>query len=218
MRRIAAGRTLPLLGLLLLGLGACGGRKPMQPLSAVVDAPFLRPGSTWSYRITDSSVKEPYTLALAYEKEDVYKNIAVLAFSAGAETFYYDRNLNFVAVISGGRVQREASPSYRSFDFPFYVGKQWRSVFTFQDYVRMLSWVPVEVFWRVKEYELVKVPAGEFRSFHLVSEPSTNWGLEEEIWFAPEVKQVVKWKHERTAAHYLGKGKQTGELVQYALK
>jgi hypothetical protein len=204
--------------LTLLGLGACGGRKAMPPLSAVVDAPFLRPGSTWSYRVTDSSVKEPYTLALAYEKEDVYKSIAVLAFTAGADTLYYDRSLNFVAVVSGGRVQREASPSYRSFDFPFYVGKEWRSVFTFQDYVRMLSWVPVEVFWRVKEYDVVKVPAGEFRAFHLVSDPSTNWGLEEEIWFAPEIKQVAKWKHVRTSAHYLGKGKQTGELVQYALK
>ena len=190
----------------------------MEPLSAVVDAPLLRAGSTWSYRVTDTSYKEPQTLTLTFEKEDVYKNAGVLVFASGAETLYYDRALNFVAVIQNGRVVREASPSYRAFDFPFYVGKEWRSVFSFQDYVRMLSWVPVEVFWRVKEYELVKVPAGEFRSFHLVSEPSTNWGLEEEVWYAPEVRQVAKWKHERTSAHYLGKGKQTGELVQYALK
>jgi hypothetical protein len=79
-----------------LALGACGGRQAGLPLSAIVDAPLLRPGSTWSYRVTDSTVKE--------------------------------------------------------------------------------------------------------------------------IWYAPEVKQAVKWRHERTSAHYLGRGKQTGELVQFALK
>ena len=200
------------------GLGSCGGRKSMPPLSAIVDAPLLRPGSTWTYRVTDTSLRDPYPLAITFEKEDVYKNAAVLAFTSGPETIYYDRNLNFVAVLRDGKVLREASPSYRAFDFPFYVGKKWRAVFTFQDYVRTLSWVPVEVFWRVKEYDVVKVPGGEFRTFHLLSDPSTNWGLEEEIWYAPEVKNVVKWKHVRNSAHYLGKGRQNGELVQYALK
>jgi len=57
-----------------------------------------------------------------------------------------------------GRILREASPSLRSFDFPFYVGKEWRSVFTFQDNQKGLSWTPVEVFWRVKEYDEVSVP------------------------------------------------------------
>jgi hypothetical protein len=213
-------RWTPLLLIVLapLGLGACGGRKAMPPLSAIVDAPLLRAGSSWSYRVTDTTFKEPQTLTLTFQKEDVYKNSGVLVFGSGAETLYYDRDLNFVAVIQNGRVVREASPSYRAFDFPFYVGKEWRSVFTFQDYARTLSWSPVEVFWKAKEYDVVKVPAGDFRSFRLVSDPSTNWGLEEEVWYAPEVRQVVKWKHDRTSAHYLGKGKQTGELLQYALK
>lgn len=220
MRRAADVRraAVLVLALVLLVVAGCGGRRTAPPLSAIVDAPFLRPGTSWTYRVTDTSVREPQMLILTYEKEDVYKNAAVLTFTSGAETLYYDRDLNFIAVLAGGRVLREASPSYRAFDFPFYVGKEWRSVFTFQDYVRTLSWVPVEVFWRVKEYEPVTVPAGEFRAFHLVSDPSTNWGLEEEIWYAPEVKQAVKWRHERTSAHYLGKGRQTGELVQYTLK
>lgn len=218
MHRAAEPRRATLVVLALITLAGCGGRKTPPPLSAIVDAPFLRAGSTWSYRLTDTTFSQPQMLTLTFEKEDVYKNGAVLMFSAGPGTFLYDRDLNFVAELGGGRVLREASPSYRAFDFPFYVGKEWRAVFTFQDYVRTLSWVPVEVFWRVKEYEPVKVPAGEFRAFHLVSDPSTNWGLEEEIWYAPDVKQAVKWKHERTAAHYLGRGKQTGELVQFTLK
>ncbi len=201
-----------------LALGACGGRRAMPPLSAVVDAPLLRPGSSWTYRVSDSALKEPYSLTLTFEREDVYKNGPVLVFAAGPETLYYDRDLNFVAVISGGKVLREGAPSVRSLDFPFYVGKAWRAIFTFQDYQRTLSWVPVEVFWRVEEYESVKVPAGEFRAFHLVSQPSTNWGLAEEIWYAPEVKQVVKKRNNRTAAHYLGKGRETWELVQFSLR
>lgn len=221
MRRVAEARSHRIVaGLLVLvaglALGACGGRKA-PPLSGVVDAPLLGPGSTWTYRIVDSSQKDPITLVMTFEKEDVYRGNAVFAFRAGNETLFYDRNLNFVAVMADGRVLREASPSYRALDFPFYVGKEWRAVFTFQDHVRTLSWVPVEVFWKVKEYDQVKVPAGQFRAFHLVSDPSTNWGLEEEVWYAPEIKAIVKWKHERTSAHYLGKGKQSGELVQFVL-
>ncbi len=218
-RSAATGVALAMVALGALALGACGGRKPMPPLSAIVDAPFLRPGSSWTYKVEDSSQPAPVTLTLTFDREDTYKGTAVLSFTAGVETILYDRDLNFVAVASGGRVLREASPSFRAFDFPFYVGKEWRSVFTFQDYVRTLSWTPVEVFWRVKEYDQVKVPAGAFRAFLLVSDPSTNWGIKkEEIWYAPEVKQPIKVKRERTAAHYLGKGTESWELVQYALR
>jgi len=218
MRRTVSRWTVLLLVLATLGVGACG-RKSMPPLSGVVDAPLLRPGSSWTYRVTDTSYKEnPQMLMLTFEKEDVYRNTGVLVFSAGPQTLYYDRDLNFVAAMQNGRVVREAAPSYRSFDFPFYVDKEWRSVFTFQDLARTISWSPVEVFWKVKEYDVVKVPAGDFRAFRLKSDPSTNWGLEEDIWYAPEAQQVVKWSHVRSAKHYLGKGKQTGELVQYSLK
>ena len=212
-------RTLVAVSVVALSLAGCGGRKPLPPLSAIVDAPFLRPGSSWSYKVVDSSLPQPTTLTLTFDREDAYKGKGVLSFSAGPETILYDRDLNFVAVANGGRVLREASPSLRSFDFPFYVGKQWRAVFTFQDYVRTLSWTPVEMFWTVKEYDAVKVPAGEFRAFLLVSEASTNWGVRrEEIWYAPEVRQIVKLKRERTAAHYLGKGQESWELIQYSLK
>jgi hypothetical protein len=198
--------------------GGCGG-KDLPPQSAIVSAPLIRPGSTWTYQVIDTSSKEPRLMTLTFEKEDVYKNTAVLAFKTDSGEFVlYDRDLNLVAVVTGDRVLREASPSYRAFDFPFYVGKEWRSVFTYQDNARSLSWSPVEVWWKTKEYDVVKVPAGQFRAFKLESEPRTNWAMKEELWYAPEVLQVVRWKYERTSAHYLGKGRETGELVQFALK
>jgi hypothetical protein len=184
-----------------------------------VDAPYFRTGSSWTYKVEDSSWNAPQMVTLTFMKDDEYKNAGVLAFGAGNETILYDRDLNFVAVASNGRILREASPSLRSFDFPFYVGKEWRSVFTFQDNQKGLSWTPVEVFWRVKEYDEVSVPAGKFRAFLLESEPSTNWGVKkEQVWYAPQAKQLVKRFRERTAAHYEGKGKDTWELVQYTLK
>jgi hypothetical protein len=215
-------KTCPTSALLLLAcvvaLGACG-RKELPHQSAIVSAPLIRPGSTWTYRVTDTTYKQPRMMTLTFEKEDVYKNTAVLAFKTDSgEMVLYDRDLNLVAVVTGDRVLREASPSYRAFDFPFYVGKEWRSVFTYQDNARSLSWSPVEVLWKTKEYDVVKVPAGQFRAFKLVSEPRTNWAMKEELWYAPEVLQVVRWKYERTSAHYLGKGREVGELVQYALK
>jgi hypothetical protein len=201
-----------------LAWSACG-KKELPPLSAIVDAPYLRAGSSWTYKVEDSAWNAPQTITLTYMKDDEYKNAGVLAFGAGSETILYDRDLNFVAVASNGRILREASPSLRSFDFPFYVGKQWRSVFTFQDNQKGLSWTPVEVFWHVKEYDEVTVPAGKFRAFLLESEPSTNWGIKtEKVWYAPQAKQLVKRVRERTAAHYEGKGKDTWDLVQYTLK
>jgi len=71
----------------------------------------------------------------------------------------------------------------------------------------------------VVEYDQVKVPAGQFRAFYLVGTAGTNWGIkEEQIWYAPEVKQVVKREVERTAAHYQGKGHESWELIQFVLK
>jgi hypothetical protein len=202
-----------------IALGGCGGRKELPALSAIVDAPYIRPGSSWTYKVEDSTWKAPQTVTLTFMKDDVYKNAGVLAFATAGETILYDRDLNFVAVAADGRIIREASPSLRSFDFPFYVGKEWRSVFTFQDNQKGLSWTPVEVFWRVKEYDEITVPAGKFRSFLLESEPSTNWGIrKEQVWYAPQAKQLVKRIRERTAAHYEGKGKDSWELVQYTLK
>jgi hypothetical protein len=198
--------------------GACGS-KPLPPLSAIVDAPYFRVGSSWTYKVEDSTWNAPATVTITFMKDDEYKNAGVLAFATGSETLLYDRDLNFVAVASNGRILREASPSLRSFDFPFYVGKEWRSVFTFQDNQKGLSWTPVEVFWRVKEYDEVSVPAGKFRAFLIESEPSTNWGIKkEQVWYAPQAKQLVKRIRERTSAHYEGKGKDTWELVQYTLK
>src|SRR5512145_2029915 len=154
----AEGRLkVPLTSALLLfacvaAVGGCGG-KELPPQSAIVGAPLIRVGSTWTYRVTDTSYKEPRMLTLTFEREDVYKNTAVLAFSSAGQTVLYDRDLNFVAEVTGDRVLREASPSYRAFDFPFYVGKEWRSVFTYQDNARSLSWSPVEVHWKTKEYD-----------------------------------------------------------------
>ena len=176
----------------MLALGGCG-KKPLPPLSAIVDAPYIRPGSSWTYKVEDSAWNAPQMVTLTFTKDDVYKNAGVLAFAAGNETILYDRDLNFVAVASDGRILREASPSLRSFDFPFHVGKEWRSVFTFQDNQKGLSWTPVEVFWRVKEYDEITVPAGKFRAFLIESEPSTNWGIrKEQVWYSPQAKQLVK--------------------------
>jgi len=67
-----------------LALGACG-RKPLPPLSAIADAPLLRPGSSWTYKVEDSSLPQPVTLTLTFDKEDVYKGTSVLSFTAGSE-------------------------------------------------------------------------------------------------------------------------------------
>jgi hypothetical protein len=83
-----------------MALAGCGGKR-MPALSAVVDAPLLRPGSTWTYRIEDTSFPQPVTTTYVFDREDVYKGAGVLSFTVGQETLLYDRDLNFIAVAAG---------------------------------------------------------------------------------------------------------------------
>src|SRR5262249_18146753 len=165
--------TIVTLAIGMLVWGACG-KNELPPLSAIVDAPYLRPGSWWTYKVEDTSWNAPAMVTIAFMKDDEYKNASVLAFATGSETLLYDRDLNFVAVASNGRILREASPSLRSFDFPFYVGKEWRSVFTFQDKQKGVSWTPVEGFWRVKGEGRNPRHTGRFRASLLYATTHTT--------------------------------------------
>ena len=97
------GRIVTAVVLTALALGACG-KKPLPALSAIVDAPYLRPGSSWTYKVEDSNWKAPANVTLTYIKDDAYKNAGVLSFTSGPETLLYDRSLNFVSVAKDGRI------------------------------------------------------------------------------------------------------------------
>ena len=42
------------LAIATLTLGGCG-KKPLPAQSAIVDAPYIRPGSSWTYKVEDST-------------------------------------------------------------------------------------------------------------------------------------------------------------------
>src|SRR5262249_59612532 len=102
--------------------GGAGGKRHPPPLSAIVDAPYSRSGSSWTYKVEASTWNAPAMVTLTYMKDDEYKNAGVLAFSSGNETILYDRDLNFVAVPSKGRVLPEWYPSPPSSAFPLFFG------------------------------------------------------------------------------------------------
>src|SRR5262249_61271717 len=102
-RRSTVLLTFVTLAIGMLVWGACG-KKELPPLSAIVDAPYFRSGSSWTYKVEDSTWNAPAMVTLTYMKDDEYKNAGVLAFSSGNETILYDRDLNFVAVGAHRRV------------------------------------------------------------------------------------------------------------------
>jgi CHAT domain-containing protein len=67
--------------------------------------------------------------------------------------------------------------------------------------------------WRVEAYEDVTVPAGTFRAFRLTGRNPANFTT---LWYAADLKIIVKESHERLGRHHLGPGKTVHELVQYA--
>ena len=203
----------------MLALGGCG-KKPLPPLSAIVDAPYIRPGSSWTYKVEDSAWNAPQMVTLTFMKDDVYKNAGVLAFAAGNET----HPVRPRPELRGGRLRRADPPRGLA------VAPVVRLPVPRGQGVALGVHLPgqpegalvdpgrgVLAGQGVRRDQLSR-PA-KFRAFLLESEPSTNWGIrKEQVWYSPQAKQLVKRLRERTAAHYEGKGKDTWELVQYTLK
>ena len=45
--------------------GACG-KKELPPLSAIVDAPYFRIGSSWTYKVEDSTWNAPAMVTITF--------------------------------------------------------------------------------------------------------------------------------------------------------
>lgn len=135
---------------------------------------------------------------------------------------FVDKNLTLIklADAEGKDVDpvrlRFVAIGWKFFDFPLEVNKVWRT--SDQAYFRGVPYV-YEVDWKVVSHEDVKTPAGTFKAFRVRGDwlyrdrmgGSYDQRWTSESWFAPEVKQVVKF----TSG---ARGGESWELVSYELK
>ena len=123
-----------------LGAWAGAGRSRCRLLSAIVDAPYIRPGSSWTYKVEELGLGAPrWSTLTSNEARPRVQDAGVLAFAAGNETILNNRDPNF----RGGRLPtahlREASPLLRSVPLPFHVRQGVALGVHFQDNQKGLS-------------------------------------------------------------------------------
>ena len=120
------------------------------------------------------------------------------------------------ARVRAGKELNSASPYVPVYAFPLWVGKIWQAHFTYEDRERDRTFSDVPWLGRVIAYEDVTVPAGTFKTFKV--EGTDVDGVQLVVWYAPKLHTVVKSIFERLPYHYLGSGKFTSELIEYAPK
>ncbi len=176
------------------------------------DVAFPDPSTKWvtltANQLDGSTTEQTWTVV-----EVSYENRAVVGFSDGTITSVHNKtNRNWIANLSYGREETSASPDDGTFSWPLEVGKSWTASYIYRDHVQGKVFNPVTATWKVTAYEDVTVPAGTFKAFRLESFPGRNMGTTFTLWWAPEVKLIVKRVTERTRS-YRG-GKFTTELVK----
>jgi len=207
-----------LLAGLIAFLGGCATMAIEPPGGAVkAEMGFPPPGTEWRMKIVDHEGAVE-TRAFAVLEESVYQGKQVYRTTDGDDIGIFDKATgNLIAALQGKDLKElfVYSPHEETFSWPLWVGKQWRASPTAYDRVKGRSWSPIEDFWKVEAYEDVTVPAGTYKAFRLRSTPGKNSRANHTIWYAPEIKLIVKEVAERTWGHYRGPGKFVSELIEY---
>lgn len=105
---------------------------------------------------------------------------------------------NWVATLRDGQARLVASPHEGTFSWPLRVGKSWIASIALHDRERGLTSSPVVTFWHVDRWEQVVVKAGTFWAFKLEGTPGINNVTYTTLWYAPELRLVIKQVRERT--------------------
>ncbi len=123
---------------------------------------------------------------------------SVVVKSGSRESFYRREDGALRHSTVNGRVESRFNPPFLSLPFPLEVGKEWHP-----DYARELPMARQTterlLDCRVDGEESVTVPAGTFRTFHVICNNQRSKLLNFELWYAPEVGHMVK---ERTRFSY----------------
>ena len=220
--RFAVGATL---SALLVAAAADVAAQSVRDAHGEVSAPDLKPGDGWVYNKIDG-----WTGNLQFVVVDTIKQVspsgmvieAVVPGSTTTTRMERDREVNLFRTEAPDSVQT-VSPSYPSYAFPLTVGKRWTRKVTFANSAQPDKEVTAWFEAKVIGWEMVTVPAGTFDALRIEltanyrasnSQGSWNGTMVDRLWYAPEVRNAVKYEYLDT----MGGSKYTHErfeLVRY---
>lgn len=201
--------------MLLIVATALAGCSSMQDTAAVkgpIAQPVWKVGNEWAYRYETPSGTGTFVWRL--DRIETLANEPHYVITAGTrEIFYRAADFGFTKEILDGKTVRQISPSiWRPVAFPLSVGQSWD--------MKYLETRPtehqtedVERRCVAEREEALTVPAGTFATIRIVCKNmrTNSWVMT--VWYAPEVKHMVKDEYPVTTG-----GRASRELLMFRLK
>ena len=189
------------------------------PAGAIkADVGFPTPGTRWRARFIDAKGVTTSNLHIVVDDEN-RDGKPVHRENWGMRSAYlYDKETaNHAARLRDGKESESYAPHAGTFDWPLYVGKSWKARYVYRNLSRQTTIDPVQYEYRVETYEKVVGPAGTWDAFRIASKNVNGTSLST-IWYAPELKLIVKRINETTARHSSGITKTLYEIIEYPAK
>lgn len=167
------------------------------PSASSMQPPTWAIGDEWSYRW--QSPRGNGTFVWAVDRMETVEGIDSAVVRSGNREIFFRRGDGAIHLEKvEGAVELRYRPAFNMISWPLEAGKRWTAAYTReQPIARQTEDMLVDC--RVDSEETVTVPAGTFRTFHVICLNQRSGSLNFEFWYAPEVGNVVK---ERTRFSY----------------
>jgi hypothetical protein len=187
--------------------------------AVIAEAGFPTAGTKWVARFVSRRTSDvTTTITHTVLDEGTHEGKPVYRVSAGLDTLLFDKTTaNPIATLRNGKEVMALLPHDGTLSWPLYVGKSWTASYAYHDRLRGMSIDPVKIEYRVEAYEEVVVPAGSWKAFRIESETPARNSFST-IWYAPEIKLIVKRVNETITGHPFGQTKSVYQIIEYPAK
>jgi hypothetical protein len=170
--------------------------------------PVWDTGTEWTYQFSGARRDTVRQHVLGKDLVAGHTAYMVEANQANPLTLVLDEDFNAIQVRSKGTVMESYTPPLEHYRWPLSVGKTWKTTGVMET---TKGKIDISQTAEVKSHGMVRVPAGEFEAFYLVS--TTDTGVRAmELWYAPKLKHYVK------VVNYTDQGWVIAELTSSSLK
>ncbi len=192
-----------------------------------VEGPAVKVGDVWIYNKLDgwNNVLEDISV-VRVKRVDAGGIFMEATGLDGSNLARIERTADFNLMrIEAPKFTKTTQPYYPSYSFPLWVGKTWKGKVAFESTDQPGKEVHVELQGRVVGYESVTVPAGTFFALKIELggpyrarnlEGSWTGRIEDTLWYAPQVRNAVRYEYKDTAGTSLY-NHEIHELVNYWL-
>jgi hypothetical protein len=171
-----------------------------RPTLAQADRPAWRKGFSWEYSVDGKTVRYAVDNVATTDRDFSYQVAA-----PDGRVLILNGNLDLSAVMMDGVVETGYDPPLKTFVWPLAVGRKWDTI------TRVNKGQVATQIARSSEvggFGKVKVPAGEFEAYYILSR-NGDGSRAEELWYSQQVGNNVK------RIVYTKKGRTVEELLRF---